>query len=44
MRWPPSRPLQARALAAAALPLLPALVVVLISVLLGRALALVGLL
>ncbi|WP_275892584.1 hypothetical protein [Variovorax sp. PDNC026] len=44
MRRTPSRPPQARALAAAVLPLLPALVVVLISVLLGRALALVGLL
>ncbi|WP_301335874.1 hypothetical protein [Variovorax paradoxus] len=43
MRRTPSRPPQARALAAAVLPL-PALVVVLISVLLGRALALVGLL
>ncbi|SOD27644.1 hypothetical protein SAMN05518800_3208 [Variovorax sp. YR752] len=43
MRSHLARPLQPRPLIAAVLPLLPALVVVVIAVLLGRALALAGL-
>lgn len=44
MRRPSHRPMQPRVSIAGLLPLLPALAVVLIAVLLGRALALAGLL